>query len=1579
MGQGFSLTTLSAGSAGIDVPELSDLAYEKSLGTARFMKSIRARHHDGLVVVKVVMKPYPSMKLDQYVREILRERAALVDVPNALGYERILETSSNGYLVRQYLYSSLYDRMSTRPFLEDIEKKWLAFQLLCGLRDCHARNVYHGDIKTENTLVTSWNWLYLADFSSSFKPAYLPEDNPADFSYYFDTSGRRTCYLAPERFLIAGERAPSLGKVTWAMDIFSAGCVIAELFVEAPTFSLSQLFKYRKGEYDPVHAHLSKIEDPEVRELVTHMIQVEPESRYSADEYLNFWRRKAFPEYFYSFLHQYMGLITDPSSGRAPVTAEEENLGEGDDRIDRIYYDFDKISFFLGYENEKMRDTVGSVDALFGNDIIPVQVDIPNNQHQVATTGRKPADDGSLIFLTLVVSSLRSTARATARVRACDILLAFAERIPDEAKLDRVLPYVVTLLNDKADLVKIAAIRTLTQLMSLVNAASPVNAYVFPEYILPRLKQFIPSKSSKPHTIVRATYASCLATLAITSSRFLDMVQAFRADGSLPTADPEAEDGVTTESTYQTLYDVARNDLVDHFETHTKALLTDEDSSVRRAFLGSVSSLCVFFGSSKANDVILSHLNTYLNDKDWMLKCAFFETIVGVATFVGSTSLEEFILPLMVQAMTDPEEFVVEKVLRSIASMAELGLFSRPRTWELIGIVIRFTMHPNIWIREAAASFLSAATKYLSPADNRCIITPLIHPYLKTAPLNFEETTLLSSLKKPLPRAVFEMAMSWAVKVEKGVFWKSAQNQHTFTLGLSHESIPRSSKGPSNFAMSKIPKNDEDEQWLTRLRNLGMASDDEWKLVALGEYIWRTAPLKQREGASANASDLNSIINLKQLAITPQTIFFDEVRYPLEDVSSPNETASNGNSKAPHTISDALLDASMTIDDPLSRRKKSHYNSRKARENGQAQVSPATPSDLQRPSQNGPSPPSSVADSPVGSQGSTSRATSAEGRKVLKLPHRQTNGSVDAEDTSPNRSTLGVGTPAVKADHLRHKASAVSLLNKKDRSKAFAETSTSSENAQGKVEGPFLRGSRAQSPLGAEDQKSNQMPPIRFRGAHTYEGNDPNVLRLLDSLYLENYPTDLMEFGPIVPQISRRQRIKKGSGEQTDLSWRPDGTLVAMFGEHTAAINRVVVAPDHCFFVTASDDGTAKVWDTGRLERNVAHRSRQTYKHAAGAKIKALCFIESTHCFVTAATDGTVHVVKVDYAHGAGASKYGKLRQLKEHHLDTGEHAVWLEHFRGETHSILIVATNKSRIQALDLRTMSVLYTLENPIHHGTPTCFCVDKRHAWLLVGTTHGVLDLWDLRFQVRLKAWGLPGATPITRLSTYPLKGRGKLVCVAGGCAQGEITIWDIEKSQCKEVFRPGGAKDSRSTYEPWKVDEERPEEMLGRFATSLEPAASGNVDRGARAFITGLDALEDGRESKYGFIISGGSDRKIRFWDLNRIETSTIISGLEADEPKPKYVSIQALPSLLINTEKIPQPGPTAPNAGSDTRPSSNTSAKRSGGRSSRSTVISLQQQLLLKSHLDSILDIALLESPYGMTISVDRSGIIYVFQ
>lgn len=1430
-------------------------------------------------------------------------------------------------------------------------------------------------MKTENVLVTSWNWLYLTDYSSSFKKTYLPEDNPADFSYYFDTSGRRTCYLAPERFLAAGDRDDGRG-ITWAMDIFSAGCVIAELFLEAPIFNLSQLYKYRKGEYDPEHAYISKLQDKDVREMVSHMIQLEPESRYSAEEYLNFWRRKAFPEYFYSFLHQYIGLITDSSSGRSPVLPESDNFGDADERINRMYHDFDKISYFLGYENERAEEPAKRHEQNTLNEMIPVLIDLPKDRHQASSISRRSVDDGSLIFLALVVSSIRNTARSSAKVKACDLMLAFAERITDEAKLDRVLPYVVAMLNDKSDVVKIAAIRTMTQVLSLITVVSPVNANVFGEYIRPRLQQFTSGLSGKASPLVRATYASCLASLAQSSLRILDMVQALRSDGSIPTGDPEAEDSVSPELTYGTSFDIGKLDLYEHFEAHTKALLTDSNSFVRRAFLGSVSGLCIFFGSARASDVILSHLNTYLNDRDWILKCAFFHTIVGVATFVGGASLEKFILPLMIQALTDPEEFVVERVLSSLASMAQLGLFQRSKTWEMVDMIVPFVIHPNIWIREAAAHFISASSQYLSVADLQCIVTPLLHPYLKNAIFDFAEVNLLDALKKPLPRPVLEMASMWATKVQNGAFWQSAQHQGHFLTGITEAALSIASvKDRRASTFNLIATNEEDEQWIKRLRKIGMTSDDESKLISLREFVWRVSSKSPKEQGDRYPFTLNQVLPLKSIDVTPQTIFFEspETEGKVRRASSGEQRhriARKPSAVKSHTIADALLDASTTIEGSQAQRKSSHARDRNDR---------ITNDHLAQRAGSGSRPSSLKMKSPL---------SASTGGRQSRLNPRPDTGSRGPPDVSSAHSdgtltpggSIRSGTGLDRVGSVKHKASAITLLNRRDTSKTLAETGTSSANVMGKMDGPFTR----ENMIDEESLSANHQRQSPIQAGHSYDGKDPNVLKLLNSLAIDNYPNDITDFGPmVVPAVSKRHSMKKADSKATEHPWRPERVLIATFGEHQGPINRVLASPDHAFFITGSDDGTTKIWDSARLERNLTHRSRQTLNHAEGAKVRSLCFVQNTHTFVSAADDGSIKVAKVNVSIGKEIATYGKLQIMRDHELQ-GQHAVWLEHSKSDVHSTLFIATNASNIIALDLRTMKQIYTLANPLHHGTPTCFCVDPRRGWLLVGTSHGILDLWDLRFHLLLKAWGLAGATPIHRVLKHPFRTRGKKVYVVGGTGQTDITIWDLEKSECCEAFRvsvpKGSGKDNLKPYEVWRVDDETPEGLLGRFASAIDPARSGGsgTDLGIRALAIGVDSPDDNWDGNYGYLVTGGADKKLRFWDQVHVEASMVISGLEPEEDQPKFSTSHPTPGLTLHTERASQQAPSAPNAGAGSRGTA-VPSKKTGSKHPRNTVISLQQQSLLRNHLDTITDVCMLKYPVGMTVSVDRMGCIYVYQ
>jgi phosphoinositide-3-kinase regulatory subunit 4 len=1560
MGQGFSATTLSAGSATIEVAELEDLRPEKSLGTARFMKSLRARHKDGLVVARVVMKPFADFKLEVYVKHLLEERRLLANVPNALAYHRIFETPVGGYLVRQYIHSSLYDRLSTRPFLEEIEKKWLSFQLLCAVRDCHARNIYHGDIKTENVLVTSWNWLYLADFSASYKPAYLPEDNPADFSFYFDMSGRRTCYLAPERFLGPASPPESEDVVTWAMDIFSVGCVIAELFLESSIFTLSQLFRYRQGEYDPALAQLSKIQDKDVRELIIHMIQVDPNSRMSAEDYLEHWRGKVFPHYFYGFLQQYMHSITDPSSGRKPVTTEAEHLGEPDERIEQIYGDFDKISHLLSSEEGNVPGKPQHTPPKPNARLFPLYIDIPNYQHQASPTSSLLIDDGNLIFLTIVVSCLRGTARASARLRGLELLLAFAERLTDEAKLDRVVPYVATLLTDKSEQVKIAALRTVTQILAMVQVVSPINAYIFLEYILPRLEPYLIQSSTTVTSLVRMHYALCIGPLATTAARYLDIMQALRAEGTLPATDPETEDDIAS-SAHRNQFDSDRQTLLAAFETHTKDLLTDSDASVRRAMLTSVSDLCVFFGSPRANDVVLSHLNTYLNDPDWELKCDFFEAIVAVAVFVGGASLEGYILPLMLQALTDPEERVVEKVIRAFSSIAELGLFQRSKTWELVDIVARLTMHPNIWIREAAAQFISAASKYLSTADTHSIMINLIRPYLKVVPSELTELRLLDSLKKPLPRLVMDMAFNWAMQTQKGLFWAPAKQQQTFTFATSEDTLPTiSGRELDQKVLQRLPKNEEDELWIRKLRNAGMMLDDDFKLVALREFLWRVVRRRRSDGSASIPSQFNNIVALKDLDIKPLTVLFENNARKTVEEAWRSEPQKDG--YQPKTIRDALLDASTSELDNRASRRVSRVDTQAERlareETGRRRSLPIRPQLASSPSdlRSGPDSPASDTTDP--------RRTS------LQMP----------KGSPSTQSPIGSLTGGDHVHSLHHRNSALNLLNRGD--KAHAEIGTTSANVLGKVDGATAReGSRTrQLPSSFTVEQRDRSPSrIRFRDAHNYTGNDPAVLKLLDSMLLERFPSGEMEFGPRIQPPTRPQLIKHKDSHHspTGPPWRPEGTLVTTLSEHTAAVNRILVAPDQSFFITGSDDGTVKVWDTSRLERNVSRRSRQTYRLSEEVKITSLVFVEQTFSFVATGSDGSIHVVRMDYYESNdGNRKFGKPRLLREYQLSGNDYAVWSEHYNDDNKSVLVLVTNTSKIIAMDLRTMTELYVLQNPLNHGTPTCFCVDRRAHWLLLGTAHGVLDLWDLRFGLRLRSWVFHGAAPIHRL--YLPKVRNPRLYITGGTGQGDVTVWDFTRLICKEIYRTGNSKDiGLKSTTLIDLDEESPGGMLGRFAANLEPTANSSVDRSIRALVVNNQATDDKPDAKsHTFLLTVGPDWKVRYWDTHRPEASVVVSGLEADESKPQYTVSQPSPDTIIVSERLLQ-SQNQNLEGRDGK-SSSSSKRPTPPKSGRSALISLQQQHLLKSHLDTILDVALLEQPYGMVISADRSGIIYMF-
>ncbi|KAI8361053.1 hypothetical protein B0O80DRAFT_148594 [Mortierella sp. GBAus27b] len=1586
MGNSVSTVTPSAATAGIDsyVSELGDIHYDKSLGSARFMKTIRGRHKEGSVVVKIFVKPESGLSLKRITRILNEERESLADVPNAIAFQKVLETDRAGYLIRQYFFCSLYDRISTRPFMNLIEKKWVTYQLLKGLADSHARNVYHGDIKTENCLMTSWNWVYLSDFAG-FKPTFLPEDNPADFSFFFDTSSRRTCYLAPERFYKPGvdiekqkqaeDPENIFAGLTAAMDIFSVGCVIAELFSEGtPIFSLSQMFKYRSGEYDPA-PYINKIEDDHIKALIRHMIQLDPTKRLSADQYLAEWKDRAFPLYFYTFLHQYIHSVTESageSSNPGPLDStifsnslepqENRPKMDADEKIERIYHDYDKISSLLG---------LGSSSASDVNPAVGMQA---LSLEDKTTSGTKEnhyaPNEGALIFLSLLCSSMRNTAFPTSKIHALDLLLSIGRHVADDIKLDRLVPYIVSCLSDEVGLVRAHSLKTLAKMLEEVETLDVINVTIFPEYILPALHGFPMDKE----VLVRATYAGCIAQFAHTALRYLELAQLLKNNGAFTSNEG---DGDIEGSPHEANYDTALHDLQTAIEDQIRILLVDSDTSVKRALLSNMTSLCMFLGKQRVDDVLLSHMITYLNGRDWMLRSAFFKSIIGVGAFVGSRSLEEYILPLMVQALTDSEEFVVEKVLKALTSLCDLGLFQKMAIWDLVSVVAPLLCHPNLWIRYGAIGFIASTAQRLPVADVWCMIYPIIRPFMRSDVGEVNELHLRENVKPPLSRIVFENSILWASVANRTSFWNPVRDRPLTTRSVSVSSnhsvaVPldlQSGRLNETSPFVMVVRSSEDETYLEKLRALGMTHEDEDKLVAMREYIWKLSRSRQSARPKGREDEADGItkdgcVDLRKLGITPCTVFL-----------SPEIIEKDYNLTRGYTqlTKPKVYDSSMLH--PHRRVAKSSITGNMARISSDSTIFSTirTKNSSASDYDNGPFDPSAPGQTGANLYLQSSSARQSTASFASSTVYQQSAyGSGHPFSISPEPSRTRSLTSNIVMDK-NSKRTRILLTPgntvSSETGKAAAATSMNDTNVQGTIELPVnektvqdvIAGSGVDMPKPSSStgqaQSETTYPGDISRNdraaevfgsrafAYTVDGGQRNLAELLVHQTLKVFHPPTHEFGPYVVPLSRHRRMQRQNPQAGRSQWRPKGTLVAHLAEHKAAVNQICVSPDHNFFVSCSDDGSVKIWDTARLEKNVTNRARMSY-NALGGRVTCMSFIENTHSVAAASDNGMIHVFRV---HFISAGKYGKCEAVRKIALDD-EYAVTLEHYSTESQSLLVYATNRGNIHALELGAMRTTWQLKNNISHGVITAMVIDPLRAWLLVGTNRGVLTLWDLRFKIAIKSWVHPSKSRISRLVIHPEPhhpARGGRVIIASG--KNEVSVWDIEHEECREVFCVRNADEKKAlSFDAFKATEPLSgSDLLRNSFTSNDSNVS--ADQSVRAVIFPADCE---------YMITGGADRKIRYWDISRVEISYIISGHEAQDPPPKYAT-RPFEGLPVHYEVSPASG---------VKP-------RSTGRNN---VITVQQQRLLRNHLDAIMDIALTEFPCMMLISGDRDGVIKVF-
>ena len=374
-------------------------------------------------------------------------------------------------------------------------------------------------------------------------------------------------------------------------------------------------------------------------------------------------------------------------------------------------------------------------------------------------------------------------------------------------------------------------------------------------------------------------------------------------------------------------------------------------------------------------------------------------------------------------------------------------------------------------------------------------------------------------------------------------------------------------------------------------------------------------------------------------------------------------------------------------------------------------------------------------------------------------------------------------------------------------------------------------------------------------------------------------------------------------------TWSPkENKLIGSTGstEHTGPVNRLAVSEDQSYFVSAGYDGTSKVFELrqaqdsgGAIHSCLTYEGHKTGCEHSSIRINDVAILEHSHSVATAASDGSLHVWRVDLLE---QNQQTRMSRVSGHsalrNITPGEGEVLaVSHFNTPSASILVFATQQGHIRSLDLRCSREPFSLSIRPELGYLTSMEIGSDKNWIVAGTVRGYVGLWDIRFQAMVKLWRHSRNSPIKRLAIAS----GAYVdrpLVFIGCGKNEASLFDVSTGECHQCYR---VLDSSLAYVdqlalpteylsiPYLEKVNIPSQ-LGRRIVSLDDALQQTTRKaaGESSMNTLLGGIDDSGPS---YLMSGGADHMIRYWNLKSPSKSFCVSGLDRNQPTPSYERIQ----------------------------------------------------------------------------------------
>lgn len=217
---------------------------DQFLGAGAYGAVVQATDEDTSTVV-AIKKCHHVFQSRTLAKRTLRELRILrlLRHPNIIKLRSIIlpldkNTFSCLYLVFELMETDLYTIIRSGQTLTEKHHKFFTIQILRALEFLHANNILHRDLKPRNLLVNSDCLLKVADFGMARLQTIASNDTPlaSESEHLHDQKLSQMTQYVTTRWYRAPEILMSFEDYGPEVDIWSVGCILAELWLRKPLF-----------------------------------------------------------------------------------------------------------------------------------------------------------------------------------------------------------------------------------------------------------------------------------------------------------------------------------------------------------------------------------------------------------------------------------------------------------------------------------------------------------------------------------------------------------------------------------------------------------------------------------------------------------------------------------------------------------------------------------------------------------------------------------------------------------------------------------------------------------------------------------------------------------------------------------------------------------------------------------------------------------------------------------------------------------------------------------------------------------------------------------------------------------------------------------------------------------------------------------------------------------------------------------------------------------------------------------------------------------------------------------------------